>query len=137
MKYAMYQSHALIPNDADENNAILSASVRNNAQVQVTGFLHREGDCFLQYLEGEDGALQQTMDRIWRDPRHESREMLDTGEIDNRMFPDWQMGFVAGQDLAIGDMLNLERDGWRFKVHDPFEMVVFLTTNADLLRAAA
>lgn len=74
---------------------ILDNARRRNAETGVTGVLfYLEGN-FLQLLEGEDPALEETYLRIKSDPRHRGlTKLLDT-EIEQRSFPEWQMGFRA------------------------------------------
>jgi hypothetical protein len=75
----------------DAVEAILHASVRNNAERGVTGLLLYNGRNFLQLLEGEDSVLLALMGRITRDPRHSGVSVLDHREIETRACPVWAM----------------------------------------------
>ena len=135
LHYSIYQSHALIPETPEAHNSILSACRRRNAPNGITGFLHREARWFLQYLEGPHIALEETMQRIEADPRHKQITRIASGDLQhNRMFPDWQMGFVHDGQMALSDFLDTSGDDLALQVDDPFDLVVFLAANADILR---
>lgn len=92
-----YLSTAVAPPDAAELDDILAASQRNNARQGVTGLLcHYEG-AFLQFLEGEAGAVEAVYARIAQDPRHFALVQLYRRAITQRLFADWTMA-VARPD---------------------------------------
>ncbi len=134
LSYTIYQSTALLPPLSVEHNRILAACKKHNSKNKVTGFLHREGDFFLQYLEGPLLAVEDTMQRIGKDSRHKDVEILDTGPLDHRRFPDWQMGFVDGNQLSLHSLLEAEPGKLNLKAEDPFDIVIFMAANADSLR---
>lgn len=137
LEYIIYQSTALIPDVNAEHDAILQACRINNAGNGVTGFLHREGDFFIQYLEGSRGALNRTMRKIAADTRHKDILLLDTGPLQERRLPDWQMGFVDGTQMSLHDLMEAGPRGLDLKAEDPFDLVVFMTANAHNLREDA
>lgn len=134
LAYTIYQSTALIRASSKEHNKILKACQKHNPDNEITGFLHREQGFFLQYLEGPPDALDATMFRISIDFRHNNLQVLDTGTLDRRRFPDWQMGFVNGGQLSLCDLIDVGPDRLNLKAEDPFDLVVFMTANADSLR---
>jgi hypothetical protein len=75
---------------------ILRASRLNNSAVDVSGLLIVGGRRFLQVLEGPESAVQQTYDRIAKDPRHFAIVQLARDSICERQFPRWAMGAQAG-----------------------------------------
>jgi hypothetical protein len=77
----------------EELKEILSASQVNNARNHITGMLLYSEDTFLQVLEGEREMLDKTYERILDDTRHKGVIELDRGEITERNFPGWSMGF--------------------------------------------
>lgn len=79
---------------------ILAASRRRNAAAGITGLLVAGGRRFLQVLEGERAAVEQTFARICDDPRHHAVVRLSEGPIAARNFPNWAMGSVKGGDAA-------------------------------------
>ena len=132
--FIVYQSQALIPDDPHEHNRILESCNAKNKMRGVTGFLHREDKWFLQYLEGSKDALETTMAAIRKDPRHKDVRQILAGEVPARRFPDWQMGFVNGAQMSLADLLDTHGDGLAFQGDDPFDIVVFLSANSELLR---
>ena len=70
---------------------ILTAARHRNEQDGITGCLICREDLYLQMLEGEDGAVNAAYARIARDDRHIGVVKLHSGEIAQRMFPDWAM----------------------------------------------
>ena len=88
----MYMSH-LVGQDETSLGPILSASVRRNAASGITGMLLYANGRFLQVLEGEHQAVDETFARICRDIRHEDTVLLSQEPIDTRQFGSWSMGF--------------------------------------------
>ncbi|MDO9442452.1 MAG: BLUF domain-containing protein [Beijerinckiaceae bacterium] len=74
---------------------ILRTARVNNLKAGVTGALIFNSGGFAQVLEGVSGSLADVFERIQCDPRHTDVLVLDHGRIEERMFPDWSMGFVG------------------------------------------
>lgn len=88
---------------------ILEGSARNNAEAGVTGFLlYREG-WFLQALEGDLDAVDQTFDRIRRDRRHHDVRIVADEPTMERAFADWAMvaGHLGDVPSAVLEVLGL------------------------------
>jgi len=79
----------------DELLDILEVSRIKNEQHNLTGMLLYGEGVFIQVLEGEEQALLNTYSAIERDDRHYSIIKMTEGEITERNFPDWRMGFKA------------------------------------------
>ena len=90
----------------DALRALLETSQRNNAQSGLSGFLHIEDGIVLQYLEGPPDKLQDTIDRIKRDPRHTSFLEIERGALERRFFEDWNMALVENTTLALRDLVE-------------------------------
>lgn len=72
---------------------ILESSVRHNEKNGVTGLLvYAEGN-FMQVLEGEAAAVEETYARIAQDPRHHQLYLLWRESIPARQFGQWSMAF--------------------------------------------
>jgi len=134
LHYALYQSRALVDDDPAQHNSILEISQRNNQAQGITGFLHREGDYFIQYLEGPKTTLFETLARIGRDTRHTEFEVIAVGPVAQKMMPDWQMGFVDAEQLSLSDMLDISDSKIDLRPVDPLDVVTFLAANAHALR---
>ncbi len=73
---------------------ILEAARRNNTRKGITGLLLSDGMSFLQILEGSEGAVDTTFNRIRTDKRHRNVTVVRRGPIESRAFSEWAMGSV-------------------------------------------
>ncbi|SIO27578.1 Sensors of blue-light using FAD [Rhodovulum sp. ES.010] len=105
LHFVLYRSAARKPLDEKTVVDILAQSVRNNPKEGLTGFLHVDRGCFLQYLEGPSGPLTRMVARIQRDRRHKGFMILARGTIDERFFPDWEMGQISDENLPSDGIL--------------------------------
>ena len=78
--YISTASDALTSADVD---AIVDASIRNNAPRNITGVLIYNGLNFLQVLEGTRLNVEEVFNRIVQDPRHISVTTV-LAECENR-----------------------------------------------------
>ena len=88
-------------------NEIIRVSLLNNQRDGLTGFLHTDKDHFLQYLEGPKAPLMHRLSVIQRDLKHYNFIILADGSLDERLFPDWDMGqidFLQPQFERSADM---------------------------------
>lgn len=74
-------------------DALLNHSRVRNAADQITGLLIVGGRRFLQVLEGPEDAVTTTYERICADPRHFAAVTLSNKMVDQRIFPQWSMGY--------------------------------------------
>ena len=92
---------------------IVSKAQRMNRAHAVSGLLVWGGGMLFQWLEGPPEAVQQLMELIRRDPRHERLVILsESEEVRERMFPDWSMEPVAPGDIrpVLQDALASAKD---------------------------
>ena len=93
---------------------LLTEARRINTSRDITGLLLHRDRSFYQVLEGAEDAVRQTFDSIEKDERHTAIDVLFEGEVDEREFPDWQMGFLNldGADIetlqGYSDFLSRE-----------------------------
>ena len=73
---------------------LLTEARRINTSRDITGLLLHRDRSFYQVLEGAEAIVRQPFDRIEKDKRHTAIDVLFEGEVDEREFPDWQMGFL-------------------------------------------
>ena len=73
---------------------LLTEARRINTLRDITGLLLHRDRSFYQVLEGAEDVVRQTFDSIEKDERHTAIDVLFEGEVDEREFPDWQMGFL-------------------------------------------
>jgi hypothetical protein len=86
--------------DADLDS-ILESSVSHNTKNDVTGLLLYVGNRFMQVIEGQEVAINETMARIAKDPRHTDLVVLERTAIANRSFDKWSMGFHRLNALEV------------------------------------
>ncbi|MCB1472903.1 MAG: BLUF domain-containing protein [Rhodobiaceae bacterium] len=111
MYHLIYVSQASRPMSEEELARILRASREHNARDGISGLLiykYSSGDNranFMQLLEGDKAQVLDTFARIEADPRHHTKIVLEEGEIPDRNFAEWTMGFrnVAEEHLARVD----------------------------------
>lgn len=99
--YASYSTSDLNSQDITQ---ILQTSQRNNGVKKVSGVLFYSDRYFLQCLEGERHAVNETYLRIAKDPRHAKCVMIDYNAIASRLFPKWAMehaSFFGGLDNEL------------------------------------
>ena len=95
MKYLIYFSSAVELMNQDQLLEILKVSRKNNAANNITGMLLYGEGAFVQVLEGEEEVLRATYERIAADPRHRGLIKVAEGQLENRNFPEWSMGFKS------------------------------------------
>ncbi len=99
----IYVSSALKKQSDAELDAILESSVRNNKKNNVSGMLLYADGNFLQVLEGEEAAIDETFTRVEKDPRHHGIIVLERDAIQERSFAQWSMGFRLVNEADILD----------------------------------
>jgi len=95
----MYKSRSKDVADLDLVNSILASSTRNNSANGITGVLIATKTHFLQILEGEFEALNETFQRISSDTRHDKIQLISFTEIEERKFGEWAMHGIGLFDL--------------------------------------
>lgn len=132
--HALYYSKALVSDTKAVHDEILATSQRNNLRDNISGFLHREGEYFIQFLEGPKTKLFNTLSRIGRDPRHSDFNVVRSQCAQSRMLPDWSMGFTDPSQLSLAEILDVSNGQLNIKALDPFDLVILLVHNAQALR---
>ncbi|MEM6309611.1 MAG: BLUF domain-containing protein [Pseudomonadota bacterium] len=133
LEYILYYSRALIPAEPAAHNAILDTCRVNNSARDVTGFLHREENFFLQYLEGPSSELDALLNIIGKDDRHSDVQIILREPLQTRRLPDWQMGFVNGDQMALVDVIGTDDGELSIKTAHPDDLIDFIIENADSL----
>lgn len=109
-----------------EIQKILVVSRRNNSLAGVTGALLFNSSCFAQVIEGPGQAVEQTFERIQRDPRHCDITVLEMAETETREFPTWSMGFAGkpGADKCSFEEMSARRgDGYGMAAGTLYELL--------------
>ncbi|MEL6964429.1 MAG: BLUF domain-containing protein [Pseudomonadota bacterium] len=96
----IYRSRSLLPKDPKASEAELSEILRvarqNNQRQGVTGalILYEEKGRFAQVLEGPEETVKALIASIKKDPRHDSVEIREAGDVSARLFSRWAMALV-------------------------------------------
>ncbi len=99
MYHLIYVSQAAGPMSEEDLATILKKSRDYNTEDGITGLLiykftpSENRVNFMQLLEGPENKVLAAFARIEADKRHHTKVVLEQGEIPDRNFPDWSMGF--------------------------------------------
>ena len=111
MNYFVYLSRATQAMSHDDLTTLIEGCVDHNRQNDLTGLLmykgplSSEGDAyFLQLLEGPSIRLEQLKTKIKSDARHTDFIVLEEGEVESRIFPDWSMGLRHVDDVKYSSL---------------------------------
>lgn len=106
LKGIVYVSEATTDFDKKHLIQLASAAAITNEEIGITGYLYYEKGSFLQYVEGEKDAVQQLMDKISRDPRHQVKGVEINDALSIRRFPSWHMQWLTNEELKG---INMEK----------------------------
>lgn len=95
----VYVSRASSEMHTDALDEILSAARANNSEKDVTGMLLFHDESFIQVLEGAQREVESLFDRIKLDPRHSDENVVPRGEVEERAFDGWSMGYKRATSL--------------------------------------
>ena len=98
----VYISSATALHGDETLQAILAEARRNNARDDITGLLLYHDGNFFQTLEGPKKTVLACYERIKADERHSGCILLLLERADDRIFSDWEMGFISYSALTAG-----------------------------------
>lgn len=79
----------------EQINELLSKSREKNLKNNITGILLYFDRDFLQVIEGEKKAIQDLFEIIKKDERHTEIITVFNKKINEKHFPEWNMGFAS------------------------------------------
>ncbi|MEL0152414.1 MAG: BLUF domain-containing protein [Halieaceae bacterium] len=85
---------------------LMTEARRLNTQRNITGLLLHREKSFYQVLEGTEAEVRRTFASIEKDERHTAVDVLFDGEIEEREFADWQMGFLNLDGVELETLLG-------------------------------
>ena len=87
--------HSIARPDLNEQDIrdIMEVSMKNNAELNITGCLIYHNNFFLQILEGEKEVVLELFDRIKLDDRNDQVTLLSTDDSKSRIFKEWAMAY--------------------------------------------
>jgi len=86
---------------------IVVPSIEWNRSVGITGLLLYSGGFFSQYLEGDQGAVEDLIAKIKRDPRHHSLVIVQTMSRPKRIFPRWSLAYAGDAAFVTNEITRL------------------------------
>ncbi len=113
----VYTSKSIGPITDDLLNDILFKSRINNSLHSLTGCLIARNNFFFQLLEGPEEEVRRCLNKIEKDPRHINITIQGEAFTNERLMPDWSMGFIQkdGHKLNSAEemlhLFDLGRDG--------------------------
>jgi hypothetical protein len=103
--YVSDKINTFVPRDV---NSILSSARKNNEKHGITGLLVELPKHFIQILEGNQGRVKQTFNRISHDSRHQNVRVILGQNIEFREIEAWEMGFSAElNESQLNDALHI------------------------------
>jgi hypothetical protein len=132
MRQLLYVSNTMPAVPSAMLDDILAASRRRNAAAGITGLLLYMDGAFLQVLEGDASAVDDTYARIRADPRHWEARILLEQQTTVRAFGQWSMGFqrLAPGGIGADDAFRISRAAVAAKLAPgaPVELATLLST---------
>lgn len=101
--YHSVESDTFEDGDIDK---ILKMAKKRNVANNITGLLLHIDHGFIQVLEGEEQAVLQLFNNIEKDSRNTNVIRMLEGNVNTRLFPDWNLGFRVADE---SDMEELKR----------------------------
>lgn len=117
MYHLAYFSTATQHFTEDELKTLLESSKKNNQPAKITGVLLFIEGCFLQILEGPKDIVKSLFQKVKKDNRHKDVLRIFEGEVTERSFDKWSMGFknipfveyktqLGFEDISNEDFVN-------------------------------
>lgn len=85
-----------------EMDELLETSRMINDKNEVTGCLIHYNRRFIQILEGNQKAVQETFQRISQDKRYKKVRLIAENPSEKRNFPKWGMAYFPVEEKATG-----------------------------------
>lgn len=87
-----------------ELQELLETARVNNESLDVSGMLLFHQGSFIQALEGPKSAVEDLYNKISEDQRHTETQVLFRGELEERNFESWSMGFYRSAQSATENL---------------------------------
>jgi len=104
----IYSSKSTKPLSQAMIEDILDDARTRNEKHGVTGILLYVDDVFLQVVEGNNDVVQQTMERIKSDKRHDSIKVIYESDTEGPLFCNWSMAYIDATPEQLSHWLELE-----------------------------
>ncbi len=100
----LYISAAKHEFSESELEQLLTAARTNNDALNVTGMLLYHEGSFIQALEGPQEQVEQLYKKIGTDSRHVETKVLYRGDVPDRNFKNWSMGFFRSSQSSAANL---------------------------------
>ncbi|MEX1669052.1 BLUF domain-containing protein [Zhongshania guokunii] len=98
--YLIYVSSAIRQMPEEDLLILLRQSQAKNCDLDISGMLLYKGGNFMQMLEGEEKTVRELYATIKNDERHKNVLTIITGNLKERNFIGWSMGFQNMDKVA-------------------------------------
>ncbi len=78
--------------------------LRNNTHDKIGGFLHYNGYCFMQVLEGEQAIVAACYRRIMNDARHTNIKLVAAQFVAEPHYQEWKIGLEGGRQFPAREV---------------------------------
>lgn len=117
----------------DDVRNIVETSQSRNVQLHITGALVASRNRFAQILEGPRAGVDELMESICRDPRHEGVEVMSYEDVPRRRFPEWTLAY-SGASIYVDGLVGSLTDRSTPRPH-PADVRRLIRAIAELARA--
>lgn len=83
-----------------ELQELLTKARENNNALEISGMLLFHKGSFIQALEGPKANVEKLYEKIGKDDRHSETRVLFRGEVSERAFDKWSMGFYRSNQSS-------------------------------------
>lgn len=84
----------------EELQELLVKARENNEALDISGMLLFHKGSFIQALEGSKANVEKLYEKIGKDDRHSETRVLFRGEVSERAFDKWSMGFYRSNQSS-------------------------------------
>ncbi|MFI8378911.1 BLUF domain-containing protein [Leeuwenhoekiella sp. NPDC079379] len=104
--YLVYVSDSSKPSNNEIVNDILNNVANWNSNLHISGFLVYKGGNYLQLLEGKKEDVLRLFNKILKDGRHKNVTQILEDESPNRLFNDYESGFLVPKNKIVLELLK-------------------------------
>jgi len=108
--FLVYISTASNPADFEMLSSVISQVAIKNKEQGISGFLYYKNGTYLQLLEGDFKMVNTLFHKIIEDERHKNVTVIIENKIEQRIFNDYESGFLVPknekQNQKLNDYLN-------------------------------
>lgn len=90
---SFFKAQARFPIFSVSDLDIMRTAIRNNARDNITGYLLRDDNTYLNVVEGPQDKVEAMLTRVARDSRAFGFQILSFNTIQERHYPGWSMGY--------------------------------------------